>query len=69
MNSASIYIKERKENTMTVIAMKKDSFDVVQINNVTRIDYNATSKLYTITYGEGQTKVFNSDYVISVLFS
>lgn len=54
---------------MTVIAMKKDSFDVMQINNVTRIDYNATSKLYTITYGEGQTKVFNSDYVISVLFS
>ena len=54
---------------MTVIAMKKDSFDVVQINNATRIDYNASSKIYTITYGEGQTMAFNSDYVISVLFS
>ena len=54
---------------MTVIAMKKDSFDVVQINNVTRIDYNATSKIYTITYSPGLSRTFDSDYVISVLFS
>ena len=55
---------------MTVIAMKKDDFTVVQINGATRIDYSAGTNIYTITYGEGQTKAFQgANYVISVLFS
>lgn len=55
---------------MTVIVKKKDTFDTVQLENVTNIAYNAGTKVYTITYGSSQTATYNAaDYVIGVLFS
>ena len=55
---------------MTVVAMRKDNFNVVQYSHVSRIDYDADTKIYTITYGNSQTVTVNgNNYVISVLFS
>lgn len=54
---------------MTVIAMKKTDFTVTQYNNVTNIAYNATTKVYTITYGSNTATFSGDNYVISVLFA
>ena len=70
MNFAFIYTKERKESTMIVIATKKTTMDVAQYNNVSNIAYNSGTKIYTITYGNSQTKTFSGDdWFIAVLFS
>ena len=53
---------------MSIIAMYKTNFNVVQLNNVTNINYNPTTKLYTITYNTSLTQTFDGNlWYISVL--
>ena len=40
---------------MTVIAMKRYSLGITQYNNVTKIEYNTSTEVYTVTYVEGGT--------------
>lgn len=54
---------------MTVIAMNKNTFTVMQYNGVTNIAYNSATNNYVITYSSGTANVIGDNYVISVLFS
>ena len=55
---------------MTVIFMNKADFNARQYNNVTRIDYDPDTKIYTIIYGDNLTTSVNGNYyIMSVLFS
>lgn len=52
---------------MTVIIKSKTTFDIVQLDNVTNIAYNAGTKVYTITVSGGSTSTYSSDnYYLSV---
>lgn len=52
---------------MTVIIKSKTTFDIVQLNNVTNIAYNAGTKIYTITVSGGTSTTYSSDnYYMSV---
>lgn len=52
---------------MTVIIKSKTTFDIVQLNNVTNIAYNAGTKVYTITVSGGTSTTYSSDnYYMSV---
>lgn len=65
MSFASSYIKEVN---MVVIFMDKRNFGVDQYENVTNIAYNATTKIYTITYGSGSTTSYDgNNFTLSVL--
>lgn len=55
---------------MKVIVKNKNTFDTQQISDVSNIAYDASTKIYTITYGSSQTASFSSDsYLIAVMFS
>lgn len=55
---------------MKVIVKNKLTFDTSQYNDVSNIAYNASTKIYTITYGSGQTASFSSDdWLVAVMFS
>ena len=52
---------------MTVIIKSKTTFDIVQLDNVTNIAYNAGTKVYTITVSGGTSTTYSSDnYYMSV---
>lgn len=54
---------------MTVIAMHRTQFTVIQYNGVTNIAYNAATNTYVITHSGGTNNVVGDNYVLSVLFS
>lgn len=55
---------------MKVIVKNKLTFDTSQYNDVSNIAYNASTKIYTITYGSSQTTSFSSDdWLVAVMFS
>ena len=55
---------------MTVIAMHKTNFTVIQYNGATNIAYNSATNTYVVTYNNGTTaNVMGDNYVLSVLFS
>ena len=55
---------------MTVIAMNRNNFAVVQYNNVSNIAYNSVTNTYVVTYAGGSTaNIIGDNYVVSVLFS
>lgn len=51
---------------MTVIIKSKTSFDIIQLDNVTNIAYNAITKIYTITAAGGTTNYSSDSYYLSV---
>ena len=51
---------------MTVIIKSKTTFDIVQLDNVTNIAYNAGTKTYTITASGGTTTYSSDNYYMSV---
>ena len=54
---------------MKVVVKNKLTFDVAQYTNVTNIAYNASTKVYTITYGNSQTASFSSDdWLVAIMF-
>lgn len=54
---------------MVVVVKNKLTFDTSQINNVSNIAYNASTKIYTITYGSSQTTTFSSDdWLVAIMF-
>lgn len=55
---------------MKVVVKNKITFDTTQYTNVTNIAYNASTKIYTITYESNQTASFSSDnYLVAIMFS
>lgn len=54
---------------MKIVLMNKTTFSTANYVNVTNIAYNASTKVYTITYGENQTTSYSSnDWLLSILF-
>lgn len=51
---------------MTVIMKSKTTFDIVQLDNVTNIAYNAGTKIYSITNSDGTTTYSSDNYYMSV---
>lgn len=51
---------------MTVIIKSKTTFDIVQLDNVTNIAYNAGTKVYTITSSGGTVTYSSDNYYLSV---
>ena len=55
---------------MKVIVKNKLTFDTIQYDNVSNIAYDASTKIYTITYGSSQTASVSSDnYLVAIMFS
>ena len=54
---------------MKIVLMNKTTFSTANYVNVTNIAYNASTKVYKITYGENQTTSYSSnDWLLSILF-
>lgn len=51
---------------MTVIIKSKTTFDIVQLDNVTNIAYNAGTKIYSITNSGGTVTYSSDNYYLSV---
>ena len=51
---------------MTVIIKSKTSFDIVQLDNVSNIAYNASTKIYSITNSGGTVTYSSDNYYLSV---
>lgn len=47
---------------MNVIMMNKQTFSVSNVQNVTNIAYNPTTKVYTLTYGQGETAQYSVEF-------
>lgn len=55
---------------MKVVVKNKNTFDTQQIDNVSNIAYDASTKIYTITYESSQTASFSADsYLVAIMFS
>ena len=55
---------------MKVIVKNKLTFDTIQYEDVSNIAFDASTKIYTITYGSSQTASFSADsYLVAVMFS
>lgn len=56
---------------MIVIILNRDSFDTTQFNDVTKIEYDKSTKVYTLLYGENNDSIqFSSnDWLINILFN
>lgn len=55
---------------MKVVVKNKLTFDTQQIDDVSNIAYNSSTKIYTITYGSSQTASFSADsYLVAIMFS
>lgn len=67
-NFAYTYIK-KGEKHMKVVVKNKKTFDTSEYKNVSNIAYNASTKIYTITYGSSQTASFSSDdWLVAIVF-
>lgn len=53
---------------MTVILMKTDSFEVIQLTGVTSITYNSGAGTYTVTHSGGTNTYSSSTYHINLLW-
>lgn len=54
---------------MVVIVKSKLTFDTFQYDNVTNLAYDASTKIYTITYGNNQTSQRSAnDWLVAIMF-
>ena len=54
---------------MSIILVNKLNFGVDQYDDVSKIEYNSSTKIYTITYGSGTVTYYDGQkWALSVLY-